>query len=107
LRHFHTFGCAAIILAVGAYRNKGLLTPPGVVCVYVGVGLRRNMTGAMFMLTNGRIVVSQHYRPDETKFQGIQSRSPPGVVASVLGVLIPEDDPYDTGFRPPSSFVAY
>jgi hypothetical protein len=61
--------------------------------VYVGVGLLCNTTGTMFMLTDGRTVVSQHYRLDETKFPGIQSRRPPGVVAGILGVLVPEDDP--------------
>jgi hypothetical protein len=65
------------------------------------------MTGAMFILTDGRTVVSQHFRLDETKFPGIPSRRPPGVVAGVLGLLDPEDDPYDAGFRSPSSFVAY
>jgi hypothetical protein len=107
LRHFRTLGCTAVILAVGAYKNKGLLAPPGVVCVYVGVGLRRNMTGAMFVLADGRTVVSQHYRLDETKFPGIPSCLPPGIIACVLCLLDPADDPYDAGFRPPSSFVAY
>jgi hypothetical protein len=91
LLHFCIFGCVAVILAVGAYKNKGLLAPPGVTCVYVGVGLRR--------------IVSQHYRLDETKFPGIPSRRPPGVVAHA-GV-VPENDPFDAAFVPLSAFVAF
>jgi hypothetical protein len=105
LRHFRTFGCAAVILAVGSYKNRGLLAPPGVMCEYIGVGLRRNMPGAMFILSDGRTVVSQHYRLDETKFSGIPSRRPPGVAA--FARVLPADDPYDVGFVPPSVFVVF
>jgi hypothetical protein len=30
VRHFRVFGCAAVVLALGSYELRGLLTPPGV-----------------------------------------------------------------------------
>jgi hypothetical protein len=105
LRHFHTFDYAAVVLAVGSYKNRGLLAPPGVVCVYIGVGLRRNMLGVMFILGDGRAIVSQHYRLDETKFPGIPSLRQPGVAA--FARALPADDPYDAAFASPSAFVVF
>jgi hypothetical protein len=94
-----------VILAVGSYKNRGLLAPHGVVCVYIGVRLWRNMPGAMFILSDGRTVVSQHYRLDETKFPGIPLRRPPGVTA--FARALPADDPYDASFVSPSAFVVF
>jgi hypothetical protein len=61
LTHFRAFGCSAVILARAGYRIKGTFCSPGVVCVYIGTGRRRAMTGALFMLPDGCTAVSQHY----------------------------------------------
>jgi hypothetical protein len=63
------------------------------------------MSGALFMLGNGRTVVSQHYRLDETKFPGLPGRRPPGMVAYASGG--PADDPYSPDFVPPGQGVPY
>jgi hypothetical protein len=64
-------------------------------CVYIGVGLRRNMPGAMFILSDGRTVDSQHYRLDETRFPCIPSRRPPGVAGYARA--LPADEPCAAG----------
>jgi hypothetical protein len=59
----------------------------------------------MFILGDGRTVVSQHYRLDETEFSGIPKRRPPGVAA--FARVLPADDPYDVGFVTSSAFVVF
>jgi hypothetical protein len=59
----------------------------------------------MFILGDGRTVVSQHYGLDETKFPCIPSRRPQGVAA--FARVLPADDPYNVDFVPPSAFVVF
>jgi hypothetical protein len=94
-----------VVLALGSYKLRGLLTPPGIACVYIGTGLRRGMSGALFMLNDGRSIVSQHYRLDEEKFPGLPGRRPPGIVAYVDGGTT--DDPYSPDFVIPGGGVPY
>ena len=94
LRYFHAFGCRAYVLAVGAYKAKGILRPHAVEAVYIGTGWRRGMSGAMFALADGRHVVSQHYRVDETRFPGLPRQVPPGVaLAAIATPRRPRRDP--------------
>ena len=75
-RYVHAFGCRAWVLALGPHR-QGPLQPKALDAVYIGTGLRRGMSGALFLLNDGRTVVTQHYRVDEYSFPGITTHRPP------------------------------
>ena len=81
LRHFKRFGCTAWVLALGSYKDKGFFRGNTIPCTYVGTGMRRNQLGAMFLLADGRSIVTEHYRVDESVISPLLVRKAPALTA--------------------------
>jgi hypothetical protein len=79
LRHFRRYGCVGWVLSLGAYKTRGFLHSNTIECMYIGTGLRRSQLGAMFLLPDGKRIVTEHYRVDESCISAMLLRRPPAV----------------------------
>jgi len=80
LRHFRRYGCVAWVLKLGSTKDKGgFLNANHIECMYIGVGERHGQRGAMFLLPNGKRIVTEHYRCDERRISTMLVRRPPEI----------------------------
>ena len=84
LKFFRRFWCEAYILPLGSYKLRGILASNYIKCAYIGTGLRKQQTGALFLLPDGRRIVTVHFRVRESADATLPTQAAPTPTARVL-----------------------